>query len=36
MNYKAWKKNQTDVFTDNITITIFKTSNKYNMNKEET
>lgn len=34
MNYKAWKKNQTDVFTDNITI--FKTRNKYNMNKEET
>lgn len=28
------KKNQTDVFTDNITI--FKTSNKYNMNKEKT
>lgn len=28
------KKNQTDVFTDNITI--FKTSNKNNMNKEDT
>lgn len=28
------KKNQTDVFTDNITL--FKTSNKNNMNKEDT